>query len=45
MRSIAKDVLNDLVMEVPGRAVAGIILEEILEMVGWRVNLKLAWSI
>ena len=37
--------MNDLVMEVPGRAVAGTILDEILEMVGWRVSLKLAWSI
>ena len=34
MRSIANDILNDLVMEVQGKAVAGTILDEIQKIVG-----------
>ena len=49
LRTIAKkvsnDIVNELVREIPGRAVARNILDEILEMIGWRVNLKMAWSI
>ena len=49
LRAIAKEVsneiINEIVMEIPGRAVAINIFEEILEMIGWRVNLNMAWSI
>ena len=37
--------ISDLVSEIPGRALAVNIMEEILEKIGWRVILKLAWSI
>ena len=49
LRTIAKkvsvDILEELVSEIPGRAVAGNILDEMLEMMNWRVSLKIAWSI
>ena len=44
-RNVFNDIINELVREITGRVVAINISDEILEMTGWRVNLKMAWSI
>ena len=44
-KKVSVDILEELVSEIPGRAVAGNILDEMLEMMIWRVNLKIVWSV
>ena len=37
--------MEDLAMEIPGRAVAGSVMEEVMEIAWWRINLNKVWKI